>query len=89
MPSPSTADRPALAGRWMMHRDRGAELRALKARKVGAVRELREAAESLLAFIRERFPEDFKEGGRGFVCPHHARLERAAAEVKTIEDRIR
>lgn len=40
---------------------------------------LREAAEGLLAHIRDRFPDDFRDGGRGFVCPHHIKLAEALA----------
>ena len=28
----------------------------------------------LLQFIRDRFPADFVEGGKGFTCPHHLDL---------------
>lgn len=38
---------------------------------------LEAAARDLLAFIRERFPDDFKPGGKGFTCPHHLAIQRA------------
>lgn len=36
---------------------------------------LTDAANGLLAFIRSKFPDDFRPGGRGFTCPHHQALE--------------
>lgn len=39
--------------------------------------ELLEAAKNLLEFVKGRFPDDFKEGGKGFTCPYHKALEAA------------
>jgi hypothetical protein len=47
------------------------------ARLIAAAPELLEACEGLLGFIRERYPDDFKEGGKGFTCPHHLAIEAA------------
>jgi hypothetical protein len=41
--------------------------------------DLSQGVVGLLNFVKERFPDDFKEGGKGFTCPHHKRL---AAHVK-------
>jgi hypothetical protein len=41
-----------------------------------------EACEGLLQFIREKYPDDFKEGGRGFICPHHIEIADALAKAK-------
>jgi len=35
------------------------------------VNRLKTACEGLLEFIRIKYPDDFKEGGQGFTCPHH------------------
>jgi hypothetical protein len=51
-------------------------MRALSQRE-----ELVEACEGLLTFIRERYPDDFKQGGRGFTCPHHMAIETAIKKV--------
>jgi len=38
---------------------------------------LRDACEGLLAFIREKYPQDFADGGRGYICPHHLAIDAA------------
>lgn len=42
--------------------------------EIGRLCELERACISLLAFIRFKYPEDFKEGGRGYICPHHKKI---------------
>lgn len=44
---------------------------------------LRAACTGLLAFIRERYPQDFVEGGRGYVCPHHIAIDAALSGAVT------
>lgn len=44
--------------------------------------ELYEAASELLEFIRQKFPNDFKEGGRGFTCPFHQALHAAVLRAE-------
>jgi hypothetical protein len=31
----------------------------------------------LLAFIREKYPQDFADDGRGYICPHHLAIDAA------------
>lgn len=38
---------------------------------------LRIACRNLLAWVRERHPLDFVNGGRRFTCPYHRAIERA------------
>lgn len=40
------------------------------------------ACQGLLQFVRERYPDDFKEGGRGFICPHHIAIEAALKPIQ-------
>jgi hypothetical protein len=35
------------------------------------------AAKNLLDFVRQKYPDDFKPGGKGFVCPYHIALDKA------------
>jgi FtsZ-binding cell division protein ZapB len=43
---------------------------------------LRDACSGLLNHIRERFPDDFKPGGKGFTCPHHKAIAAALSKGK-------
>jgi hypothetical protein len=45
--------------------------------------DLWEGVEGLLALVRKRFPDDFKEGGKGFTCKHHKRLADHIQKWKT------
>lgn len=45
-------------------------------------KKLIEACESLLEFIRNRYPDDFKPGGKGFVCPHHLEIYNVLEKIK-------
>jgi hypothetical protein len=47
-----------------------------------ALPELVKASAGLLAFIRERFPKDFEEGGSGYTCPHHRAIAAAIAKLE-------
>lgn len=47
-----------------------------------ALLDLSQAAENLLAFVRSKYPDDFKEGGRGYICPFHIALSEAVKKVK-------
>jgi hypothetical protein len=38
---------------------------------------VRDACVGLLAFIREKYPQDFADGGRGYICPHHLAIDAA------------
>ncbi len=40
------------------------------------------AAEGLLAFIRQRYPDDFVEGGQGYLCQHHRKIDAALRAVR-------
>jgi hypothetical protein len=44
--------------------------------------EVKEKAQALLNFIKEKYPDDFKPGGRGYICPHHIALAEALAAVE-------
>lgn len=41
------------------------------------------AAENLLAFVRERYPEDFVQGGPGFKCELHLALAEACKTLRS------
>jgi len=47
-----------------------------------------EAAEGLLAFIREKFPKDFEPGGQGYLCPHHKAIAAALSCRESSESSI-
>lgn len=38
---------------------------------------LHSASFRLLQFIREKYPEDFAPGGKGFTCPYHQAIDQA------------
>ena len=48
--------------------------------------QLLKAAEELLEFVRNKYPEDFKEGGKGFLCPYHIALDKAVKDCKGNSD---
>lgn len=52
-------------------------LRAEYEPRLRAESAIRSAAEALLRLVREKHPDDFKPGGRGYICPYHKRLARA------------
>lgn len=47
-------------------------------------RELEDACRGLLAFIQKRYPDDFREGGRGYICPHHIAINDALQRIDVI-----
>ncbi len=49
---------------------------------ITAVPDLLEAAENLLEFIKAKYPNDFIEGGKGFTCKYHLKLQTAIAKAK-------
>ena len=44
--------------------------------------EVVEAAKNLLNFVRQKFPDDFKPGGKGFMCPYHIALDKAINDLE-------
>lgn len=38
-------------------------------------------AKELLDFVKSKYPDDFKEGGRGFTCPYHIALNQAVKDI--------
>lgn len=51
-----------------------------------AAPDMYEACKGLLEFIKSKYPEDFKAGGKGFTCPHHQAIEKALARAEANHD---
>lgn len=54
----------------------------LYANAVNCHAQLVEACKGLLDSIRERHPEDFRDGGNGYSCPHITRIAAAIAKAE-------
>ncbi len=49
------------------------------------INRLIDANHALLNFIRQKYPDDFKEGGSGFTCPHHREIDGLLKEIHDLD----